>query len=264
MRSRTWPVPAILAVLLTGCANGAAEPVPPPPDAAFDYQLGGAYEPAAGVEIVVRDRTASPHPDLYSVCYVNAFQTQPGDEDAWPETALLTDDSGVRVVDPDWPDEVLLDIADPEGAAVVVDRIGGWVRGCAADGFDAVEFDNLDSFTRSNGALSQEDAVAVAKELVDTAHASGLAAAQKNAAEHAVALRDDAGFDFAIAEECAAYGECTAYTEVYATVLDIEYTDNLPESFEVLCARPGTPRSAIVRDRDLTRPGDSAYVRGTC
>ena len=127
-----------------------------------------------------------------------------------------------------------------------------------------MEFDNLDSFTRSGGALALADAVSVARELVAISHGAGLSAGQKNAAEHTAVLHDEAGFDFAVAEECAAYEECTAYTGVYDSVLDIEYTDQLPVPFADLCAAAETPATAILRDRDLTRPGDSAHVYETC
>jgi hypothetical protein len=36
--------------------------------------------------------------------------------------------------------------------------VDGWIAGCAAAGFRAVEFDNLDSFTRSGGAVAFADA----------------------------------------------------------------------------------------------------------
>jgi hypothetical protein len=240
------------AVLLSGCATDVGIPTPPPVDAAFDYQLGGSYEPTPAVAVVARDRTDASDPDRYSICYVNAFQTQPGEQGDWPAHTLLTDEAGDPVTDPDWPDEVLLDIADDATAATVIERVGGWIRDCAADGFDAVEFDNLDSFTRSDGAL------------VTIAHSARLAAGQKNAAEHTAVLHDEAGFDFAVAEECAAYDECAAYTDVYDTVLDIEYTDQLPLAFAELCAAAGTPATAILRDRDLTGPDDSAHVYETC
>ena len=78
----------------------------------FDYQLGGGYEPAADVAIVARDSTDEPAPDLYNICYVNGFQTQPGEGEAWlaenPEL-VLHDAAGEPVADPAWPDEYLLD-----------------------------------------------------------------------------------------------------------------------------------------------------------
>jgi hypothetical protein len=47
----------------------------------FDYQLGGAYTPPSGTVTVVRDRTDPIAADLYNICYINAFQTQPDQED---------------------------------------------------------------------------------------------------------------------------------------------------------------------------------------
>jgi len=54
----------------------------PPAHARFDYQIGGAYPPAAGVAIVDRDRGDRPAAGQYNVCYPNAFQAQP-QETAW-------------------------------------------------------------------------------------------------------------------------------------------------------------------------------------
>ncbi|WP_101848338.1 endo alpha-1,4 polygalactosaminidase [Zhihengliuella sp. ISTPL4] len=250
---------------LPAAGTGASADVAPPPASALpDYQLGGAYDPPAGVGIVGRDRSAEPAAGLYSVCYVNGFQTQPGELDAWPDDLLLQD-GGHVVFDPDWPDEALLDT----GSAAQRSRIAGivipWIEGCADSGFQAVEFDNLDSFSRSHGALSRDDNLALAELLVDAAHGVGLAAGQKNAAEHAEVLKERAGFDFAVTEECAAYTECGAYTAVYGThVIDIEYTDQLPRPFAELCADPDTPASMVLRDRDLVTPGDEGYVFAAC
>ena len=48
-----------------------------------DYQLGDAYTPPSGTQIVSRDHTADPASGIYNICYINAFQTQPG-ENAFP------------------------------------------------------------------------------------------------------------------------------------------------------------------------------------
>jgi len=267
------------AIVLTGCATTAAPRTPtaevtanpsatgvlialPPTAGAPDYQLGGAYEPAEGVQTVARDRTDPPVEWLYSICYVNAFQTQPGESGEWPDELLLRDAEGEPVIDPDWPDEVIVDTRDAEAVAAVV---APWIEGCADDGFNAVEFDNLDTYTRTDGVLSREDNVAVATLLVRAAHGAGLAAGQKNAAEDAAVLHSEAVFDFAITEECAAYDECSAYTDVYGdAVIGIEYTDNLPVPFAEVCAQPDRPASLVLRDRDLTTPGDPAYVFELC
>src|SRR3954468_22116986 len=92
--ARRLPAAAIAVIVLAlgGCA-GATDTPPasdpsgewsmPPAGAVPDYQLGGVYEPADGVAIVGRDRAADPAPGIYSVCYVNGFQTQPGELDTW-------------------------------------------------------------------------------------------------------------------------------------------------------------------------------------
>ncbi|MEV2276722.1 endo alpha-1,4 polygalactosaminidase [Nocardiopsis sp. NPDC049922] len=258
----------VVAVLGAGCAAGESDGAEPPPAGVFDYQLGGAYEPPSGVVAVVRDATAEPAPDLYSVCYVNGFQTQPQERDTWVSEhpdLLLSDEDGEFVVDPDWPDEILLDVSTGERRARIAGIVGATVEDCAERGFDAVEFDNLDSHTRSDGALTADDALALAADLADEAHAHGMAVAQKNAAELAGRAREEAGFDLAVAEECVAYDECAAYTDVYGdAVLAVEYPDTLEVPFEEACADPDTPADTILRDRDLVAPDEPGYLFETC
>lgn len=268
---------AVVGVALVGCAGeqvaagepsasgaGSADVALLPAGAVPDYQLGGAYEPADGVGIVGRDRSADPADGVYSICYVNGFQTQPGELDDWAGDLLLQDD-GEPVFDPDWPDEALLDTSTAERRDRIAATVGAWIDGCADSGFDAVEFDNLDSYTRSDDALTLDDNLALATLLVERAHASGLAAGQKNAAEDAAALRDRAGFDFAVVEECAAYEECGAYTAVYDDqVIDIEYTDELPRPFAEMCTDPDSPVSMVLRDRDLQPAYAEGHVFETC
>ena len=74
----------------------------PPQGGQFDYQLGGAYAPPAGVTIVGRDRNDPPAPGVYSICYINGFQTQPDEADFWlsyPD-AILRDKNGTKA--PYW------------------------------------------------------------------------------------------------------------------------------------------------------------------
>jgi len=261
-------IPALLLplVLLGGCAAAPAAPAPPPADAVIDYQLGGPYDPADGVGGVVRDATAPPAPGLYSVCYLNGFQTQPSERAVWLEerAELVLTAEGEPVIDENWPDELILDISTAEKRSAIAGLGESAIRGCAASGFDAVEFDNLDSFTRSGGAFDIDDALDLAARYVRTAHDAGLAAAQKNTAELGGRGRDEAGFDFAVVEECQRFDECAAYTAVYDSVLDIEYSDDLRGGVDELCADPTVPVSTIVRDRDLTVPSDPEYVFERC
>ena len=202
------------------------------------------------VGIVVRDREAEPVEGTYNVCYVNGFQTQPGERRFWRQHwRLVLKQGGKPVADDAWG-EWLLDVrtkAKRRDLARIVDR---WTRGCADDGFDAVEFDNLDSFTRSRGLVERREALAFARLLVRGAHRAGLAAGQKNLAGYDGTR---IGFDFAVAEECGRYRECDAYTEAYGDrVLAIEYRR---ADFRWTCARHGEQLAVVLRDRDVTPTG---------
>ncbi|MFJ8633278.1 endo alpha-1,4 polygalactosaminidase [Streptomyces sp. NPDC093568] len=243
--------------------GGSAKVVPPEPGADFDYQIGGAYPPPDGVRVVSRDRTAKPAPGVYNICYVNTFQAQPGAESWWEAhhpDLLLRADGGGLVVDRDW-DEALLDTSTAAKRARLAEVVGEWIDGCAAAGFQAVEADNLDSNERSEGLLTAGDNLAFGKLLTSRAHAAGLAIGQKNAAGLARQGRD-AGFDFAVAEECGQYDECGAYADAYDDrVLVIEYR---PDGLTAACADWGDRLSVVLRDLDVVREGDGGYLRRTC
>jgi hypothetical protein len=49
-----------------------------------------------------------------------------------------------------------------------------WLADCKKKGYQAVELDNLDSWTRSHGLPAAADAVAMAGQLVTVAHELGL------------------------------------------------------------------------------------------
>ena len=50
---------------------------------------------------------------------------------------------------------MLIDVSTPAKRAGVAAIVGGWIDGCKAAGFDAVEIDNLDSYARSAGRLTE-------------------------------------------------------------------------------------------------------------
>jgi len=234
----------------------------PPPDGGLDYQLGGAYPPPEGVTIVSRDRNEAPEPGIYNICYVNGYQAQPDEADWWlsehPDL-VLRDGNGDPVIDPDW-DEMLLDISTPEKREALAVIVGEWIAGCGADGYDAVEIDNLDTYSRSMGLLTQDHAVAFMVLLSEAAHGAGMAIAQKNSTE-LVPRKAEMGTDFVVAEECNTYSECGDYIDAYGdAVLMIEY---VPNDFETGCADwPGY--SIVLRDLDLVTPSDGAYVYDAC
>jgi hypothetical protein len=268
----TWPliasaVAAALVVTLAPAAAAAAPPALPPVNVAFDYQLGGAYVPDPAVRIVARDRHERPAPGRYTICYVNGFQTQPGERRWWRTRhprLLLRDASGRPVVDEAWG-EAVLDTSTAGKRRKLGRIVGRWIAGCAADGFSAVEPDNLDSWTRSRGRITAADNAAFARRLARKAHAVGLAIAQKNAAPLAASAAR-IGFDFAVVEECQAYHECGVFTRAYGSrVYEIEYADNGGRAgFERACAARGARISIVYRDRDLVPPGRPGHVWATC
>ena len=133
-------------------------------------------------------------------------------------------------------------------------------------GFEAVEFDNLDSWTRFDGTpLAGHVPFGSARRSPTPrsrrrAHQLGLAAAQKNTVELTRRGAPAIGFDFAIAEECGRYGECEAYRRLYGDrVIVIEYRR---QDFDAACQGVGARVSVVLRDRDVTRPGSGSYVLG--
>jgi len=244
-----------------GSGNGGGFKLPPA-NASFDYQIGGAYTPPNGVKVVSRDRGDAPAAGIYNICYVNGFQAQQSDNDMWlnqyPDL-VLRDGKGDPVVDPDW-DEMLLDTSTAEKRQGLAAIVGGWIQGCAKDGFDAVEIDNLDSYSRSGGKLSQANNVAFMKLLSDVGHQAGLAMGQKNSTE-LVGSAKSMGTDFAVAEECNRYSECGDYKAGYGDlVFVIEYRD---QDFDAGCK--AFPELSIVRrDVNVTTPGSATYVYKGC
>jgi Glycoside-hydrolase family GH114 len=262
---RRLAVAAVVATAVTGTllvastgSSAAPKAALPPVHAGFDYQIGGPYTPPSGVRVVTRDHTVSPAAGLYNICYVNAFQSQPDAEGEWGDL-LLRDANGNVVVDEDWG-EALLDVRAARRARVAA-KVNAWIDGCAAKGYQAIEPDNYDSFSRSRGLLSTADAQAYIRLLSAHAHEKGLAIAQKNTPELAGG-RQQNGLDFAVAEECGQYDECGDYTASFGdNVIVIEYTNS---GLTKACRSWGSRLSIVQRDVAVSPAGSSKYVRRTC
>jgi hypothetical protein len=234
----------------------------PTPNQPLDYQLGGGYEPPAGVTIVSRDRNDEAALGLYNICYVNGFQIQPDEEAFWLEQhpdLVLRDGNGDPVIDADW-DEMLIDTSTQAKRDAVLDIVGEWIEDCRFDDFAAIEIDNLDSYSRSQGLLTEDNNVAMMAAFSGHAHQFSLASAQKNSAE-LVGRRAEMHTDFVVAEECNRYDECDVYTAAYGDqVYVIEYRQ---EDFDAGCA--AFPNLSIVlRDRNLVTPAQAAYLYDGC
>ncbi len=265
-------------------ASAATTWAAPVANSTFDYQIGGAYTLPSGVTTVSRDRNDTPAAGAYNICYVNGFQTQTDElSSVWkPNKSLLLAQPGVTVpstadptksadVDKYWVsdsgwDEILLDVSTSTKRTALLAIVGAWIDGCKADGFKAVEIDNLDSWTRNSDSaslLDEADAAAFATLLAARAHANGLAIAQKNTTD-ILDKKAAIGFDFAIAEECARYNECGDYTAVYGNkVIVIEYKYKY---FAAACASSsiGGALSVVRRDLDVTTPSSTSYRYASC
>lgn len=273
---RAATLAAAAAVALSIAAPGASAYEMPPPNSGFDYQIGGDYPPPPGTGIVSRDWFAgSPAGGgIYSVCYVNGFQTQadergtdrPDEHRNWPGRLVLE-----RLGDdPEWGGEYLVDLRSAAKRRRAARWVGQMTEGCAAKGYDAVEFDNLDSWTRFDGTpladrvpFGRRQAVAYAELLADRAHSLGLAVAQKNTVQlkRAEAI-GRVGFDFAIAEQCARYRECDRYRRLYEElVIDVEYRRR---DFARACETVGAAISVVLRDVGVSRPGARSYRYDAC
>ena len=194
----------------------------------------------------------------YSICYVNAFQTQPdGDGERpdltsnWPGEVVMT-----SMEDPSWPGEFPIDISTPEKRERAAAHVSKMVATCKEKLFAAVEFDNLDSFTRY-APITKENTVEYAKLLVKDAHSMGLAVAQKNTLD-LIASGDHTaiGFDFAVVEECGTYDECAAFRDAYGgKMVAVEYTQ---KGFDNACATIGDTSAVVMRDVPVSMPDSSS------
>ncbi|MFT5353103.1 MAG: hypothetical protein ACI9KE_000300 [Polyangiales bacterium] len=232
----------------------------PPVNGRLDYQLGGDYAPPVGVNVISRDRLGRPAPGLYNICYVNGYQVQPGEVNDWEEDLVLRDSRGEPIIDPEW-DEAILDISSEDRRRRIAVVVGGWIEQCARDGFDAIEIDNLDTYSRVDGRISEDDAVSFMALLSTRAHGLGVAIAQKNSAE-ILSRRAEMGTDFVVVEECERYRECGDFIDVYGEfVLMIEYRT---QDFERSCAALADTHAIVLRDLQLVTPDSRRYVYDDC
>jgi len=256
----------------------------PPPNGKWDYQIGGPYTPAAGVQVVSRDRTVAPAAGKYNICYVNVGQTQPDEgtpnANAYGTTAwwlanhpnvILKGSNGQPIIDPNW-DEVVFDVRTAAQRTELASVIQPWFLQCKNDGYQAIEPDNIDLEVRSSGLETHAQVREYLKLLVTYAHSIGLAIGQKNATTDeqdnpewqtdGPTFNGGTGFDFAIAEECGAFTECGTFTAMYpGRVYVVEYATS---GWNAACSAVGATNSVIQRNLDVRPSGSSGYVYKEC
>jgi endo-alpha-1,4-polygalactosaminidase (GH114 family) len=111
----------------------------------------------------------------------------------------------------------------------ILTQVGKRVDRCKANGFDAVEFDNVDAYQNKTGlSISSDTQLVFNTALANLAHRKGLTAGLKNDLGQATELRP--WFDFAVNEQCFQYRECdypspglAGWTAAGQAVLNVEY-----------------------------------------
>jgi hypothetical protein len=152
----------------------------------------------------------------HAVCYIDAGTWEDFRPDAGAYPAL------VQGLPNGWPGERWLDI---RATGVLLPIITTRVAKCAAAGFDAVDFDNVDGYVNRTGfPLTASEQLTFNLDLAAIAHEYGLSAGLKNDLAQLSQLAST--FDFAINEQCAQFKECDAYdawTAAKKAVVEVEY-----------------------------------------
>ena len=179
----------------------------------------------------------------HAVCYVSAGTWEDWRPDArrFPSRVL-----GTPVVA--WPGERWLDIRQLN---VVSPLLRARAEKCHEAGFDAIDWDNVDTYMQKSGfAITAKDQLAFNKMLAKTARELGLTVGLKNDLAQARVLEPH--FDFVVSEECQRYQECgllAPFALRKKAVVQIEYGI----SPEVFCPASNTSRrSAMQMDLALT------------
>ncbi len=203
----------------------------PKPGASWQVQFSGPVDTSVEAEVFDIDGADSPASlvkELHAkgarvVCYLSAgsWEDWRTDAEAFPESVKGRELDG-------WPGERWLDIRRLDVLLPIMDQR---IAACRAKGFDAVDPDNMDSYTNQTGfPLTAADQLAYNKAIAGLAHQHGMGVGLKNDPDQVSDLVPH--FDFAIVEQCVAYGECAAWTPFVTAgkaVLHVEYEGSMSE-----------------------------------
>lgn len=221
---------AVLATTALVAQSARAETswTPTPQDRLHIQFTGSLSVPdwATFVEIDGADSTAATVARLHAgglhvACYISAGSAERwrSDYTEFPASVL-----GKRL--DGWPGERWLDVRRVDILAPVMTAR---IDECAAKGFDAVEFDNVDGWTNDTGfPLTRRDARRYVRWLSDRSHEHGMAVGLKNALGLIRPLADHV--DWALNEQCVQYDECRRYEPLVRRgkpVFVLEYSGRL-------------------------------------
>jgi hypothetical protein len=204
------------------------------------YDVDGFDTPATGTGSVAAIHAAGAH----AICYVEtAWEDYRSDAGSFSPALLGRSMGG-------YPHERWVDVRNL-GALLPV--MTARARMCASKGFDAIEWDNVDSYTQNTGfPLSEHDAEVFATDLASITHDLGLAVGLKNSTDNDMDVALQPAFDFAVDEQCNQYGECgslSAFISAGKPVFNVEYELS---TGDFCAADRARGFSGIARTADLT------------
>ncbi len=273
-----------------------APPTPPPPSpgiklpptgkVSWDWQIGagsdsGVVVPAGvtlmdvdGFDISASKVAEMKQKGIYTVCYLDVGSYEGGNSKR-PDWARYTDALKLYP-DPNWPDEIFLDITEvfkPNSvlAGILRDRF----KMCKDKGFDAVEPDNLQNDENiPGGIITKQQQIDFNGWVADTVHQYGLAVFQKNGPDNILKI-DKTGkmmvekFDGILNEQCQEYtkgnsDECSPlaeYTKLGKLALNVEYKADTNLDCPLF---NGLQVNPLKKDKKLVGVTQSGYKRETC
>ncbi len=221
-------------------------------DLRSDLPLNSQYT-AEVVDIDAFDNSAELVTELHNqgkkvIAYISVGSVENWRSDAadFPASIIGNDYDG-------WDGEKFLDIRDIDALAPIMRARLDMIK---TKGFDAVEPDNIDSYTNNTGFdITEQDVINYCKWLANEAHSRGLSIGQKNATE----LSDQlvGYFDWILLEDAFVENiqeEAQIYITNNKAVFATEYTDEMSENdfLNSVCPEASTLKyTAILKERDL-------------
>ena len=188
-----------------------------------------------------------------AICYVDAGTDEPFRPDHQDYVDFDTACGGCLFGKPvaGFREERWLNINDDQGQrGFILGKVDARVDRCKADGFDAVEFDNVEAYPNPTGLpISEATQLVFNTALANLAHAKGLTVGLKNDVAQVAELLPY--FDFAINEQCQEFDECSTLDPFLAAgkpVFQVEYQVG---AGTVCPAANGANRNAILKSVDL-------------
>lgn len=183
----------------------------------------------------------------HAICYVDAGTAESFRPDYQNYVNFNNQSGGALFGKPvgGFRNEFWLNINNDKGQRdFILAQVANRVDRCVADGFDAVEFDNVDSYQNRTGlSISADTQLLFNSALANLAHSKGLTVALKNDLGQLADLKPY--FDFAINEQCFQFKECNSpapglpdWTASGKAVFNVEYKSSalncsLAASFQI-------------------------------